>query len=79
MTNPMQLLNICCLDEWIVAFKLFFPHLTFEQIVEEAGGAVTCMDGRKFCVFDRSVLVSNGVLHAKVSTNVLSFTTDMVY
>ncbi|RWR85721.1 Inositol monophosphatase [Cinnamomum micranthum f. kanehirae] len=35
-------------------------------IVEEAGGAVTCMDGRKFCVFDRSVLVSNGVLHAKL-------------
>ena len=38
-----------------------------EQIVEEAGGVVTCMDGGKFCVFDRSVLVSNGVLHAKVS------------
>lgn len=38
-----------------------------EQIVEEAGGVVTCMDGGKFCVFDRSVLVSNGVLHDKVS------------
>lgn len=36
------------------------------QIVEEAGGTVTCMDGERFCVFDRSVLVSNGVLHAKV-------------
>ncbi|XP_077244531.1 myo-inositol monophosphatase like 1 [Tasmannia lanceolata] len=35
-------------------------------IVEEAGGAVTCMDGRKFCVFDRSVLVSNGLLHGKL-------------
>lgn len=35
-------------------------------IVEEAGGTVTCMDGRKFCVFDRSVLVSNGVLHEKL-------------
>ncbi|XP_044496837.1 phosphatase IMPL1, chloroplastic-like isoform X1 [Mangifera indica] len=35
-------------------------------IVEEAGGAVTRMDGGKFCVFDRSVLVSNGVLHARV-------------
>ncbi|XP_060674071.1 phosphatase IMPL1, chloroplastic isoform X7 [Ziziphus jujuba] len=35
-------------------------------IVEEAGGAVTCMDGGKFCVFDRSVLVSNGVLHDKL-------------
>ncbi|KAJ0081721.1 hypothetical protein Patl1_11887 [Pistacia atlantica] len=35
-------------------------------IVEEAGGAVTRMDGGKFCVFDRSVLVSNGVLHAKL-------------
>ncbi|XP_043690074.1 phosphatase IMPL1, chloroplastic [Telopea speciosissima] len=35
-------------------------------IVEEAGGAVTCMDGGKFCVFDRSVLVSNGLVHAKL-------------
>ncbi|XP_024199979.1 phosphatase IMPL1, chloroplastic [Rosa chinensis] len=41
--------------------------LLSEQIVEEAGGVVTCMDGAKFCVFDRSVLVSNGVLHAKVN------------
>lgn len=38
------------------------------QIVEEAGGAVTCMDGGKFCVYDRSVLVSNGLLHSKVSS-----------
>jgi hypothetical protein len=37
------------------------------QIVEEAGGAVTCMDGGKFCVFDRSILVSNGALHEKVN------------
>ncbi|KAJ8758586.1 hypothetical protein K2173_000307 [Erythroxylum novogranatense] len=35
-------------------------------MVEEAGGAVTCMDGGKFCVFDRSLLVSNGVIHAKL-------------
>ncbi|KAF4361845.1 phosphatase IMPL1, chloroplastic [Cannabis sativa] len=35
-------------------------------IVEEAGGAVTCMDGGKFSVFDRSVLVSNGALHGKL-------------
>ncbi|KAK6150213.1 hypothetical protein DH2020_017738 [Rehmannia glutinosa] len=35
-------------------------------IVEEAGGTVSCMDGGKFCVFDRSVLVSNGVLHSKL-------------
>ncbi|XP_034887669.1 phosphatase IMPL1, chloroplastic isoform X1 [Populus alba] len=35
-------------------------------IVEEAGGTVSRMDGGKFCVFDRSVLVSNGVLHAKM-------------
>ncbi|KNA14184.1 hypothetical protein SOVF_109920 [Spinacia oleracea] len=35
-------------------------------IVEEAGGAVTCMDGGKFCVFDRSVIVSNGLLHSKL-------------
>ncbi|KDP23150.1 hypothetical protein JCGZ_00142 [Jatropha curcas] len=35
-------------------------------MVEEAGGTVTRMDGEKFCLFDRSVLVSNGVLHAKL-------------
>ncbi|XP_031504960.1 phosphatase IMPL1, chloroplastic [Nymphaea colorata] len=35
-------------------------------IVEEAGGTVTRMDGGNFCVFDRSVLVSNGVLHRKL-------------
>ncbi|KAL6561861.1 Phosphatase impl1, chloroplastic [Orobanche gracilis] len=35
-------------------------------IVEEAGGMVSCMDGGKFCVFDRSVLVSNGVLHTEL-------------
>ncbi|KAJ0975846.1 hypothetical protein J5N97_017811 [Dioscorea zingiberensis] len=35
-------------------------------IVEEAGGVVTCMDGGKFSVFDRSVLVSNGLLHGKL-------------
>lgn len=35
-------------------------------IVEEAGGTVSCMDGGKFSVFDRSVLVSNGVLHEKL-------------
>lgn len=48
---------------WIV----FCCHIFLgEKIVEEAGGAVTCMDGKKFCVFDRSVLVSNGALHGKV-------------
>ncbi|GMP23922.1 hypothetical protein CsSME_00001359 [Camellia sinensis var. sinensis] len=36
------------------------------QIVEEAGGVVSCMDGGKYSVFDRSVLVSNGVLHDKL-------------
>lgn len=46
----------------LISFNLFL----FKQIVEEAGGAVSCMDGGKFCVFDRSVLVSNGALHAKV-------------
>ncbi|KAK9086094.1 hypothetical protein Sjap_026505 [Stephania japonica] len=35
-------------------------------VVEEAGGAVTCMDGEGFTVFDRSVIVSNGNLHAKL-------------
>uniref|UniRef100_A0A7N2MVV3 ABC transporter domain-containing protein n=1 Tax=Quercus lobata TaxID=97700 RepID=A0A7N2MVV3_QUELO len=38
------------------------------EIVEEAGGTVTRMDGGKFCVFDRSILVSNGALHEKSST-----------
>lgn len=37
-----------------------------EQMVEEAGGVVTRMDGGKFTVFDRSVLVSNGIVHEKV-------------
>ncbi|CAI8587242.1 unnamed protein product [Vicia faba] len=36
------------------------------NMVEEAGGTVSRMDGGKFCVFDRSVLVSNGVLHGKL-------------
>lgn len=36
------------------------------QMVEEAGGVVTRMDGGKFTVFDRSVLVSNGIVHEKV-------------
>ncbi|ESW10451.2 hypothetical protein PHAVU_009G205700 [Phaseolus vulgaris] len=35
-------------------------------MVEEAGGTVSRMDGGKFCVFDRSVLVSNGVLHTEL-------------
>ncbi|OVA12398.1 Inositol monophosphatase [Macleaya cordata] len=35
-------------------------------IVEEAGGTVTRMDGGGFCVFDRSVIVSNGILHSKL-------------
>lgn len=43
------------------------------QIVEEAGGTVTRMDGGKFCMFDRSVLVSNGALHEKVSRYWLFF------
>ncbi|KAI3664887.1 hypothetical protein L6452_43498 [Arctium lappa] len=35
-------------------------------IVEEAGGTVSRMDGGNFTVFDRSLLVSNGILHAKL-------------
>lgn len=38
----------------------------FQQIVEEAGGVVSRMDGGEFTVFDRSVLVSNGAVHAQV-------------
>ncbi|XP_038894425.1 phosphatase IMPL1, chloroplastic isoform X2 [Benincasa hispida] len=43
-------------------------------IVEEAGGAVTRMDGGKFSVFDRSVLVSNGVVHDKLLEKIGSAT-----
>ncbi|ONK60969.1 uncharacterized protein A4U43_C08F24630 [Asparagus officinalis] len=35
-------------------------------IVEEAGGVVSRMDGGRFSVFDRSVLVSNGIVHDKL-------------
>eukprot|EP00249_Psilotum_nudum_P014925 c25071_g1_i1 orf=411-1496(-) len=35
-------------------------------MVEEAGGKVTCMDGGDFCVFNQSVLVSNGFIHDKL-------------
>ncbi|XP_023520115.1 phosphatase IMPL1, chloroplastic [Cucurbita pepo subsp. pepo] len=43
-------------------------------IVEEAGGAVTRMDGEKFSVFDRSVLVSNGIVHDKLLEKIGSAT-----
>lgn len=48
---------------------MFIIHVLnsyYEQIVEEAGGIVSCMDGKKYSVFDRTCLASNGVLHAKV-------------
>lgn len=45
---------------------MYLGNIYIIQIVEEAGGTVSCMDGGKFCVFDRSVLVSNGVIHSKV-------------
>ncbi|AAD21685.1 Contains similarity to gi/1653332 extragenic suppressor (SuhB) from Synechocystis sp. gb/D90912 and is a member of the Inositol monophophatase family PF/00459. EST gb/AA597395 comes from this gene [Arabidopsis thaliana] len=47
------------------------------QIVEEAGGAVTRMDGGKFSVFDRSVLVSNGVLHPKLLERIAPATENL--
>lgn len=46
-------------------------------IVEEAGGTVSCMDGGKFTVFDRSLLVSNGVLHAKLLEKIGSATEEL--
>jgi hypothetical protein len=52
-------------------FNINVFFLLIKQIVEEAGGTVSRMDGGKFCVFDRSVLVSNGVLHAKVRLHCL--------
>ncbi|KAH0452792.1 hypothetical protein IEQ34_017116 [Dendrobium chrysotoxum] len=46
-------------------------------IVEEAGGTVTCMDGGKFSVFDRSVLVSNGIVHEKLLERIGPATDDL--
>ena len=43
------------------------------QMVEEAGGKVTRMDGGDFSVFDRSVIVSNGAIHDKVSSNLVLY------
>ena len=36
------------------------------QIVEEAGGVVSRMDGGPSSVFDRSVLVASAALHSQV-------------
>lgn len=71
--NYNHLLFICYFQ--IFPFYSFFclSDLHFKQIVEEAGGVVSRMDGENFCVFDRSVLVSNGVLHAQVSLNLHRF------
>ncbi|EPS71146.1 hypothetical protein M569_03612, partial [Genlisea aurea] len=43
-------------------------------IVEEAGGEVSRMDGGKFCVFDRSVLVSNGLVHSQLLERIATST-----
>ncbi|CAN1806159.1 Phosphatase IMPL1, chloroplastic [Linum perenne] len=53
-------------DAWSTNIELFKEFTDVSRVVEEAGGTVTRMDGGKFCVFDRSVLVSNGVLHSKL-------------
>ncbi|CAI0425292.1 unnamed protein product [Linum tenue] len=53
-------------DAWSTNIELFKEFTDVSRMVEVAGGTVTCMDGNKFCVFDRSVLVSNGVLHSKL-------------
>ncbi|KAJ6805272.1 phosphatase IMPL1, chloroplastic [Iris pallida] len=46
-------------------------------IVEEAGGTVTCMDGGSFSVFDRSVLVSNGLVHNQLLEKISPATEDL--
>ncbi|PKA64067.1 Phosphatase IMPL1, chloroplastic [Apostasia shenzhenica] len=46
-------------------------------IVEEAGGAVSCMDGGKFSVFERSVLVSNGIIHEKLLERIAPATEEL--
>ncbi|KAB2637570.1 EH domain-containing protein 1-like [Pyrus ussuriensis x Pyrus communis] len=53
-------------DVWITNIELFKEFTDISRIVEEAGGKVTCMDGGKFSVFDRSILLSNCVLHGKL-------------
>ncbi|EFJ33185.1 hypothetical protein SELMODRAFT_167524 [Selaginella moellendorffii] len=47
-------------------------------MVEEAGGKVTKMDGGEFSVFDRSVLVSNGVIHPKLLDRISPATKSLV-
>lgn len=47
-------------------------------IVEEAGGVVSRMDGGTFSVFDRSVLVSNGLVHAKLLERIGPATEDLM-
>uniref|UniRef100_A0A0D3F1A0 inositol-phosphate phosphatase n=1 Tax=Oryza barthii TaxID=65489 RepID=A0A0D3F1A0_9ORYZ len=46
-------------------------------IVEEAGGMVSRMDGGEFTVFDRSVLVSNGVVHDQLLDRIGPATEDL--
>ncbi|XP_044481511.1 phosphatase IMPL1, chloroplastic-like, partial [Mangifera indica] len=69
-------LGAAAVDMWHVALGIVESYWEYRLkpldmaagvlIVNEVGGAVTCMDGGKFCVFDRSVLVSNGVIHAEL-------------
>ncbi|KAG6753376.1 hypothetical protein POTOM_043443 [Populus tomentosa] len=59
-------LQMLLLHMQLDSISLFEIVVLINGIVEEAGGTVSRMDGGKFCVFDRSVLVSNGVLHAKL-------------
>ncbi|KAG0563191.1 hypothetical protein M758_8G009700 [Ceratodon purpureus] len=47
-------------------------------IVEEAGGKVTRMDGGPFTVFDRSVIVSNGVIHDKLLEKIQPATEKLI-
>ncbi|KAG8069880.1 hypothetical protein GUJ93_ZPchr0006g40657 [Zizania palustris] len=46
-------------------------------IVEEAGGVVSRMDGGEFTVFDRSVLVSNGLVHDQLLHRIGTATEDL--
>lgn len=52
--------------EWSMVMSVSHNNAILFQIVEEAGGKVTRMDGGAFTVFDRSVIVSNGAIHDKV-------------
>lgn len=39
-------------------------------LVRESGGVVTTMDGRPYTVFDKSMIASNGAIHAEMMEHI---------